>query len=596
MESIGPQLPYSEQLHSQKYRNSEESFSLAMKRIAHALKDSQDHYYEFRDILYDMRFLPAGRVQSAMGAPKNVTPYNCFVGGTIPDSFTSCDNVYNSSIMHRATEGAVTMRLGGGLGNDFSTLRPRGARIEKINSTSSGPIEFMKIFDGIGNATSSTGERRGAQMGVLRIDHPDIMEFINAKQDNSTLTRFNISVAVTDKFMECLQSGAPFPLTFNGEIYKYIDPEELWETLMHSTWNWAEPGVLFIDGINRLNNLWYCETISATNPCGEQPLPPHGACLLGSFNLTKYIRMNSHLGNYFDWDQFKADIPIVVRAMDNIVDRATYPLLEQEQEAKNKRRMGLGGTGLANTIEALGYSYGSPDFILFQEKINHVFTTDTYLASVELAKEKGSFPLYDKEKYSQGEFIKTLDSDVKEQIAKYGIRNSHLISWAPTGTISMTADNVSSSLEPVYQWKQTRPVNLPEGKVIVDMYDYAFREWRIRGKRAANGEVTTKQHVDVLVTAQKYTDSSVSKTINTDGNISWKDFKNVYLDAYNRGAKGCTTFNKDGKRFGLFKPEVEPDDLPFPNVEEPKSSQPDMEFIESVSCTFDPSTGKRTCE
>ena len=583
----GPKLPYSEQLHKEKYRQANESFDDAMVRIASSLQDNRDHYHEFLDILLDMRFLPAGRVQSAMGADKSVTPFNCFVGGTIPDSFVTPDNEYHSSIMARAGEAATTMRLGGGLGNDFSTLRPRGALISKINSSSSGPLKFMQIFNAVGDATSSTGERRGAQMGVLRIDHPDILEFIQAKQNNDNLTRFNISVAVTDQFMDHLANKKSFPLSFNGEIYRYVDPEMLWEHLMVSTWDWAEPGVIYIDRINYWNNLYYCEKIAATNPCAEQSLPPYGACLLGSYNLVKYIEKDAHGKFYFDYGQFIVDIPVVTRAMDNIIDRCIFPLHDQKMEAKNKRRMGLGGTGLANAGEVLGLPYGSKEFLEFEDNVNRTLTHYTYLASSHLAKEKGSFPLFDAEKYLNGNFVQTLDSDLQDHIRKHGIRNSHLISWAPTGTISMTADNVSSSLEPVYQWRQERPVELSSGKINMDFYDYGFREWGVRGKRAANSEVTVKEHLDVLVTAQKHTDSSISKTINTDGSIDWNDFKNVYLDAYHRSAKGCTTFNKDGKRFSLFKNEIESDDIPHPSEQEKFYGQ---------ACTFDPATGQRTCE
>lgn len=597
--AFGPRLQYSEQIHQEKYRVEGETFENAMARVARGLTDDEKHYNEFQEILLDMRFLPAGRIQSAIGASKIVTAHNCFVGGTIPDSFVTRDNLLNSSIMCRAGEGAETMRWGGGLGNDFSTLRPSGALIKKINSTSSGPIKFMGIFNAIGDATSSTGERRGAQMGILRIDHPDIFSFVKVKQDNHTLNRFNISVAVTDKFFEHLASGQPFPLVFEGEVYRYVDPVELWETLMQSTRDWAEPGVVFIDTINAKNNLYYCEKIAALNPCGEQPLPPHGACLLGSYNFTKYIRFLHGGKCYFDYDQFAHDISIITRAMDNIIDKSNYPLPEQQLEAKNKRRMGIGGTGLANVGEVLGYPYGTPEFLAFEAKLNHLLTRLTYLASSSLAAEKGSFPLFDTDKYLQGEFIKTLDEDVQDSIRINGMRNSHLISWAPTGTISMTADNVSSSLEPVYQWRQQRPVIMPSGTVNMDLYDYGFREWHVRGRRAANGEVTAKQHVDVLVTAQKYTDSAVSKTVNCDGSMPMDEFKNIYLDAYARGAKGCTTFNKDGKRFGLFKSEIESDHVPFPNstyaIELHREEYVDA-YQEGSSCTFDPATGRKTCE
>lgn len=590
---VGPRQIYSEQVHASKYRLPGESFRDAMSRVAGALQDNKDHYHTFREVLLDMRFLPAGRVQSAMGAPKLVTAYNCFVGGEIPDSFVETDNEHGSSIMDRAREGAQTMRMGGGLGNDFSTLRPSGALIEKIQSASTGPIAFMGIFNSVGDATSSTGERRGAQMGVLRIDHPDILSFINAKHDNTTLKRFNISVGVTDEFMEYLFAKKPFPLRFGGKVYRYVDPEELWEMLMRSTWDWAEPGVLFIDRINEMNNMWYAEKIAATNPCGEQPLPPHGACLLGSFNLVKYARRRLDGTYYFDFDQFTLDIPPVVRAMDNIIDRTIYPLPAQELEAKNKRRMGLGVTGMANTIEACGHLYGTPGFIEMEHRILAHLTRESYLASVDLAEEKGPFPLYDRERYGASKFIATLDSDVRERINISGIRNSHLISYAPTGTISMTADNISSSIEPAYQWRSERPVELPGMVVNMLQYDYGFREFHVRGRRAANGEISAREHVDVLVAAQSHCDSAVSKTVNCDKSILWDDFKGIYIDAFERGAKGCTTFQKDGKRFGLFKAEVEADDIPFPErgIGEVNHGHADAE-----ACTFDPATGRRTCE
>jgi len=591
----GPQTTYSDQIHAEKYRLKGETFRDAMNRVAGALKDSDNHYHEFRDALLNMRFMPAGRVQAAMGASKAVTPYNCFVSGPIPDSFVDRDNELNSSIAHRAEQAATTMRMGGGIGYNFSTLRPQGALIRKLNSKSSGPLGFMPIFDAYCKATSSSGNRRGAQMGVLNIDHPDILSFITAKHDLSQLTGFNISVGVTDGFMESLMAKRPFDLTFEGEVYDTVDPVELWETLMRSTWDFAEPGVLFIDRINDMNNLWYAEKIAATNPCGEQPLPPFGACLLGSFNLVKYLIPQSFGVYSFDFDLLERDIPNVVRAQDNIVDRAIYPLLEQEQEAKNKRRMGLGVTGLANTLEAMGMAYGTPEFVAFEEKLLHFINRNVYLASVDLAKEKGSFPLYDQEKYSQGKYIKSLDSDVQEQIFKYGIRNSHLTSIAPTGTISMAADNISSSIEPVYRWQQERTVLMNSGRQVVDLFDYGFANLKVRGRRTSMGEVSAQQHVDVLTTAQKYVDSAVSKTVNCDKSMPWEDFKNIYISAYDKGAKGCTTFNKDGKRLGLFKETPEPLDLPFPGNNMAAMVGIQVEEV-GLSCEFDPATGRRSCE
>jgi ribonucleoside-diphosphate reductase alpha chain len=591
---MGPKTAYSEQLHAEKYRLPGETFRDAMNRVASSLQDSAEHYHSFRDILLNQRFMPAGRIQAAMGSPKNTTPYNCYVSGNIPDSFVDQDNDEQSSIMHRATQAAATMRMGGGIGYNFSSLRPKGALIRKLQSKSGGPIGFMGIFDQVCQNTSSAGNRRGAQMGVLNIDHPDIMAFIHAKHKPGVLEGFNMSIGVTDEFMEAKAAGRTFDLRFGGQVYQTVDARELWEAVMRSTWDWAEPGVLFIDRINRLNNLWYCETIHATNPCGEQPLPPFGACLLGSFNLVQYVRFDLS-GYYFDWEQLWEDIPHVVRAMDNVVDRARYPLVEQEREAKAKRRMGIGVTGLANALEAMGHPYGSDGFVALEGKLLRFITRGCYMASVDLAREKGAFELFDRHLYAQSGFISTLDDDVQDLIGRFGIRNSHLTSIAPTGTISMAADNVSSSIEPVYRWQQERLVFMNEGRVQVDLFDYGFANFRLRGKRTSMGEVTAAEHVSVLTTAQAHVDSAVSKTVNCDGSMPWEDFKGLYDKAYEGGAKGCTTFNKDGKRAGLFKETPEPSDLPFP--EDRSAAMAGFETAgDGPTCEWDPATGRRSCE
>jgi len=589
---IGPMSPYSDRLHAEKYRLDGETFRDAMGRVAKALSDGDAHYHAFRDALLHMRVLPGGRIQAAVGSPKRVTPYNCFVSGRIPDSYVDDDNPERSSIMHRATQAAATMRMGGGLGHSFSSLRPSGAMIEKLRSLSSGPCSFISIFNEVGEATSSTGQRRGAQMGVLRVDHPDINKFIHLKHRDGFLPRFNLSVAVTDEFMEHLQTGRAFPLRFGGRTYEEVDPQMLWETLMRSTWDYAEPGVLFIDTINRMNNLWYCEEIEATNPCGEQPLPPFAACLLFSYNLVKYLRRDM-LGHSFDWDQLAADIPHAVRAIDNVVDRALYPLQEQEVEAKAKRRMGAGVTGFANCAEAMGLPYGSKGCLEFEDRLLAFIARHSYLASVELAREKGPFPMFDDEYYLHGPFVQGLDDDVQELIRRRGIRNSHLTSIAPTGTISMTADNVSSSIEPVYKHLIERPVEMSSGRQMVSLYDYGFEHLWVRGKRSSMSEVTVREHVDVLTTAQRHVDSAVSKTVNCDSSLGWEAFKGVYLMAYEKGAKGCTTFNRDGKRAGLFRDTPE-GHVPFP---EPRITRSDVGLLDvGLSCEFDPTTGRRSCE
>lgn len=548
----GPVTEAAKNLDIEKYRSPGESFRDATCRVASALKDTEEHYHEVKAITLDQRFLFGGRIRAAMGQTKAVTPYNCTVAPTIEDSLNDGTN----SIMAVAAVAARTMQMGAGIGYDFSTLRPSGDLIHKLNSQSSGPVSFMGIFDAICNTIRSAGHRRGAQMGVLRVDHPDIFEFINVKHTIGILEGFNLSVAITDEFMEALAVDGDFVLKFEGRSYQTIKASDLWETLMRSTWDWGEPGVIFIDRMNEMNNLYYCETIATTNPCAEQPLPPNGACLLGSFNLTKYILTNEDylpgeaFGSAFDWDQFIKDIPPIIRALDNVVDRAVYPLYEQEKEAKSKRRMGIGITGLANTAEALGMAYGNVEFLRFEDRILEALTTGCYLASTELAKEKGSFPLLDKRKYLRGKFIQSLPEYVIEAIRSNGIRNSHLISIAPTGTISQTADNVSTGIEPVFRLEQKRIIQGVDEVREEILSDYGYKFLGVSGKTC--DKVTCEEHINVLTTAQRWVDSGVSKTCNVPNTLPWDEFKQVYLNAYKGGAKGVTTFTMDGKRAGIL--------------------------------------------
>lgn len=576
--SYGPTLPISEQIHAEKYRSEGETFHEAMTRVAEALKDDEVHFNQFRTILYNQRFLPAGRVQSAMGAPRTVTPYNCFVSGTIEDSM--------DGIMNAAKEAARTMQLGGGIGYDFSTLRPHGALIKSLDSRSSGPLSFMGIFDSVCHTIASAGHRRGAQMGVLRVDHPDIEKFIRAKNNSTELTGFNISVGVTDAFMEAVKTDSQFDLVFEDRVYSTVNARALWDDILRSTWDWAEPGILFIDRINRKNNLHYCENIVATNPCGEQPLPPYGACLLGSFNLTKYIV--EHDGKYvFNMNMLKTDIPFVVRAMDNVVDRATYPLPQQEKQAKDTRRMGLGVTGVANAIEALGFDYGSDEFIRVLEEIMGTIRDTCYETSVELAQEKGAFPLFKKD-YLTSEFAMTLPTKIRTKIAKHGIRNSHLLSVAPTGTISLSADNVSSGIEPVFSHFYDRTIQTFDGPTIERVDDYGYREFGVKGKTA--DELSVFDHVRVLNVASKYVDSACSKTCNVGDDVTWEQFKKVYMDAYEGGSSGCTTFRASGKRYGILNASTSED------IVEEKPTEKDNFIEEGGACYYDPATGLRKCE
>lgn len=576
--SYGPTLTISEHIHAEKYRSEGETFQEAMTRVAEALKDDETHFNQFRTILYNQRFLPAGRVQSAMGAPRTVTPYNCFVSGTIDDSM--------DGIMDAAKDAAKTMQLGGGIGYDFSTLRPHGALIKSLDSRSSGPLSFMKIFDSVCHTIASAGHRRGAQMGVLRVDHPDIEKYISAKNNSTELTGFNISVGVTDAFMDAVKSNSDFDLVFEGRTYSTVNARNLWDSILRSTWDWAEPGILFIDRINRKNNLHYCENIVATNPCGEQPLPPYGACLLGSFNLTKYIV--EHDGKYvFNMNMLKEDIPYVVRAMDNVVDRATYPLPQQEKQAKDTRRMGLGVTGVANAIEALGFDFASDDFIRVLEEIMSTIRDVCYETSIELAKEKGAFPLFKKD-YLTSEFAMTLPTKIRTKIAKYGIRNSHLLSVAPTGTISLSADNVSSGIEPVFSYVTKRTIQTFDGPTEEIVEDYGYRVFGVKGKTA--DQLSVFDHVRVLNVASQYVDSACSKTCNVGDDVTWEQFKQVYMDAYEGGSSGCTTFRASGKRFGILNAASSENDV------EEKPAEKDNFIEEGGACYFDPSTGLRKCE
>jgi len=887
MTEYGPTLPISKEIHAMKYRGEGETFKEAMSRVADALKDNEEHFNEFRSILYTQRFLPAGRIQSSIGSPRSTTPYNCYVSGVIGDSM--------ADIMDKAAEAAETMRLGGGIGYDFSTLRPRGALIRSLDSRSSGPLAFMDVFDALCGCISSAGHRRGAQMGVLRVDHPDIEEFVTAKANHNKLTNFNISVGITDEFMEAVKKDRPFNLVFEGRVYKTIRATYLWDKILRCTWDWAEPGVLFIDRINKKNNLHYTETIAATNPCvhpdtpiltrngylnieelaeegnlvdvwngeefssvlvrktgenqpmktvnfsdgssltcthyhkfylkdgseveaknlkigdkllksewpvceptdyfdevytdldeayergffsgdgwvkgedkvyiglygekkkllpnfknylscyeynigggyegtdkketklylyygkkfwkkafipdvnwtaaakkawlrglmdsdghvtkdgsaqisskdrlflgwvklmlnelgaagtlsemkdcwrlsipasyyydlnigcrhgrvkpnrsatrfiyvvsveedevcekvycftepkrgmgvfggiltgqcGEQPLPPYGACLLGSFNLAKYIykfyrddMVDSGFEQHyeFDWEQFKHDIPHVVRAMDNVIDIAVYPLEEQKREAQSKRRMGLGVTGLANAGEALGYPYGSEGFLEFTAKVLETLRDTAYRSSISLAIEKGPFPAFDPNKYG-GTFFDTLPEDIKKMVREYGIRNSHLLSIAPTGTISLSADNVSSGIEPVFSHSYTRTIIGFDGAKTEKVEDYGLKVFGVKGVTA--DELDVMDHVNVLNLASYYVDSACSKTCNVGEKVSWDTFKQVYMSAYDGGASGCTTFRAAGKRFGIL------------------NASKDEEVVEGTACFIDPDTGKRTCE
>jgi ribonucleoside-diphosphate reductase alpha chain len=497
----------------------------------------------FYEALSGFKFLPAGRILAGAGSKRNVTLFNCFVMGTIPDDM--------SGIFEHLREAALTMQQGGGIGYDFSTLRPKGAPVKGVGADASGPLSFMDVWDAMCRTIMSAGHRRGAMMATLRCDHPDIESFIEAKQQPGRLRMFNLSVLVTDGFMLAVKEDGPWELKFNGTTFRVVRARELWDRIMRSTYAAAEPGVIFIDRINRANNLAYCETIQATNPCGEQPLPPYGACLLGSINLTTLIRDPFSPEAHLDLDELDRLVRVAVRMMDNVVDVSNFPLPQQTHEARSKRRIGLGVTGLADALILAEARYGSARSVELTGLWMRALTRAAYLASVEIAKEKGAFPLYDRDNFMKSEFVKTLDQDVQDAIAAHGIRNALVTSIAPTGTISLFADNVSSGLEPVFSFRYTRNVLMPDGsRQAEEVTDYAWRLFhRLKGEEAPLPDyfvdaqtLSPQDHVLMQATVQKHIDSSISKTINCPADLSFEAFKDVYLMAYETGCKGCTTY------------------------------------------------------
>jgi len=517
------------------------------RRVAQALARAEGDPAAWESRFYEalayFAFIPAGRILAGAGSARNVTLFNCFVMGTVPDDM--------AGIFEGLKEAALTLQQGGGIGYDFSTLRPKGAPVHGVGADASGPLSFMDVWDAMCRTVMSAGYRRGAMMATLRCDHPDIAAFVEAKQEPERLRMFNLSVLVTDEFLQAVREDAPWELKFGGVTHRVVEARALWDRIMRATYAYAEPGVIFIDRINRSNNLWYCEEIHATNPCGEQPLPPYGACLLGSINLAALVQAPFTPQAALDLGRLEALIPPAVRMLDNAIDVSRFPLPQQQHEAQAKRRIGLGITGLADALIMCGARYGSADAVELTERWLAALRRGAYLASVELAREKGTFPLFDRERYLEGETIRSLDADVREAIARDGIRNALVTSVAPTGTISLLADNISSGLEPVFSFTHTRQVLQPDGsRHTEEASDHAYRQFRrLKGEAAplpaafvdAQG-LEPAAHVVMQATVQKYVDSSVSKTINVPEDISFDAFKDVYLQAYDLGCKGCTTY------------------------------------------------------
>ena len=545
--------PIAEQIWDMKYRFKDaegtpidESVEDTWRRIAGSLAKVEDDPKawegKFYDALADFRFLPAGRITAGAGTARSVTLFNCFVMGTVPDSM--------GGIFDMLKEAALTMQQGGGIGYNFSTIRPKGAEVMGVAADASGPLSFMDVWDAMCRTIMSAGSRRGAMMATMRCDHPDVEDFITAKSDPARLRMFNMSVLITDPFMEAVKADEPWDLVFGGEVYRTVQARDLWDAIMKSTYDYAEPGVIFIDRINQMNNLNYCETIAATNPCGEQPLPPYGACLLGSINMARLVADPFQEAASLDEAALADLVGTAVRMMDNVVDVSRFPLAAQKAEAQAKRRIGLGVTGLADALLMVGLRYGSEAAAAQTEDWMHQIARAAYLASVDLAREKGAFPLFDAEKFLASGAMQNMDEDVREAIRQNGIRNALLTSIAPTGTISLYAGNVSSGIEPVFAYAYTRKVLQKDGsRTEEEVVDHAVQMWRdLKGDAPLPDYFVNAQtlapldHVRMQAAAQKWIDSSISKTINCPADISFDDFKEVYMAAWDQGCKGCTTY------------------------------------------------------
>ena len=542
-----------EQIWIEKYRfrpeagSGDGSFAETAERVAKALAaaeqpDSRAKWERrFREAIQDFRFIPAGRVLAGAGTDRAVTLFNCFVMGTIPDSL---DNIFD-----HLKQAALTMQQGGGVGMDFSTIRPLGTLVHGVGADASGPLSFMDCWDSMCRTVQSAGQRRGAMMACLRIDHPDIEAFIDSKRDSARFRNFNLSVLVTDAFMAALGTDSEWPLAFDHATVRTVSARELWSKLMQATFDVAEPGVIFVDRVNAQNNLGYCETISASNPCGEQMLPPYGACLLGSINLARLVDMPFEGGTVRE-DELGELTRTAVRMLDNVIDVSRYPLQEQQAEAMSKRRIGLGVTGLADALLFCGAPYGSGEAVELTRRWLTVIKREAYRESAMLAAEKGAFPLYSPEILERPNLV-SLDEETRALIFQHGLRNGCLTSIAPTGTTSMLAGNVSSGIEPVFAYSYTRKIRRPDGsKHEEQVEDFAIKLWReIKGDAPPPPDLfvsaqtlTPSDHLTMQAAAQALIDSSISKTVNCPKDIGFEEFADIYLEGYHLGCKGLTTY------------------------------------------------------
>ncbi len=571
-----------------RYGSAERAIGDSWDRVARAIasvepRDRAAWERSFRRILEGFRFLPAGRILAGAGTARDVTLFNCFVMDFIDDSV--------DAIFEELRRSAVTMQWGGGIGVDFSTLRPRGAVAAMRGNLASGPVSFMRIWDAMCATMLSTGARRGAMMGTLRCDHPDIEEFIDAKRRAGALTNFNLSVQVTDELMAAVEADDEFALCFPADgvpeagdvkhvrwpgcaakvpcrIVRRLPARALWRRIMSAAYDSAEPGVLFVDEINRSNNLHYCEHITSTNPCGEVPLPPNGACDLGSVNLCAFVREPFSPRAAIDLEALERTVRTATRLLDDIIDLSAFPLREQAEHVTATRRLGLGLTGLGDALAMLGLEYDSPAGRAAAREWLESIRDAAYRESTVLAEERGSFPAFEREPYLSGEYVRTLPADIRDAIAHHGIRNSHLIAIAPTGTISLLANNVSSGIEPVYALEGMRRVLDDKGTVqSLHSVDYAFSVW-CRDHDGAPppslvtaAELSPEAHLQMLAALQPLVDNSVSKTINVDEQVSHETFSSIYTRAYALGLKGCTVFRPNEVTGYVLSDEVAPGDV-----------------------------------
>lgn len=585
----------------------EDTWRRVARALAHIETKNRDQWESrFYSAIEDAKFLPAGRIQYGAGTEKEVTLFNCFVMGIIEDSM--------ESIFEHLKEGAITMQHGGGVGYDFSTLRPEGSLARTTGRIASGVVPFMRIWDRMCATVLSTGARRGAMMATLRCDHPDIEAFADAKGSAGELTNFNVSVQATDVFMEAVDRDEDWALVFpfdRGEgppatsateetvlrrwtgtdgpvpcrVVRRVRARELWDRIMRGTYDYAEPGVLFTDRVNRANNLWYCEYITATNPCGEIPLPPYGACDLGSINVTAFVRDAFCDNASLNWNGIEATARVAVRMLDNVIDASRFPLPMQAERARTTRRIGLGVTGLGDALIMLGLHYATDAARKTAADIMRTICHTAYRASIDIAQEKGAFPAFERDEYLESEFIQSLPLAIREAIAADGIRNSHLLAIAPAGTISLLANNISSGIEPVYSFRQERQVLHRDGtRSTFQLEDYAYQLWKRSGRPARDLpetfvgalSIAPEDHLRMQAALQPFVDNSISKTVNVPEDYPFEDFKALYQRAYALGLKGCTTYRPSEVRGYVLRAS-----------EEPEQEQPATQAPPIHCCTID---------